>query len=171
MKQDSQITKTIALGGVLLALQQATLFFASFIPGIEMTLYALSSIYLAILIVQTSPKQGILFYVASLVLSLLFLPNKAMIIPYAFFFGIYGLIKYWIEQIRKPWAEILLKLLFFNVSWIGAYLTFGPLFLGSIELPDFAMGVILAGAQLFFLLYDAIFTLSIAFLINRFPKA
>lgn len=170
MKQDSHIAKSIALGGVLLALQQATLFFASFIPGIEMTLYALSSVYVAILIVHTSPKQGMLFYTTSLILSLLILPNKAMIMPYAFFFGIYGLVKYWIERIRKPWVEVSLKLLFFNFSWIGAYLAFGPLFLGPIELPDLAIGVTLAGAQLFFLLYDAIFTLSIAFLVNRFPK-
>lgn len=171
MDQQRQLSKEIALGGVLLALALGTLLLAGFIPGIELTLYALSSIYVAILIEKTTPRVGFLFYAASLLLSLLLLPNKLVLIPYGFFFGLYGIVKFYIEKMRKQWLEILLKLLFFNISWGIAYLIFKNLFLGPIVLPDYAIELIYLGAQAFFLLYDAIYTLLIAYLNKRFPNS
>ena len=171
MNRQRQLTKEIALGGLLLALSLVTLLLASFVPGIELTLYAMSSLYVAILIINTSPKTGFIFYAASLLLSLLLLPNKLILIPYGFFFGLYGIAKFYIEKLRKQWLEIAFKLLFFNLSWGTAYLIFGNLFLGTISLPDLAYGFIYFGAQVFFLLYDAIYTLMVAYLQKRFPSA
>lgn len=112
--QQSMKTRTAALGGILLALSVATLFFASFVPGVELTIYAVSSVYTAIMIIETNSKGGGIFYIASGILALLLIPNKAAVLPYLFFFGIYGIVKYYIEKIGKLPVEICLKLLFFQ---------------------------------------------------------
>jgi hypothetical protein len=166
-------TKKITTAGVLLALSAATLFAATIVPGIELTLYALSSVYVAIMIIEFNPNAGWLFYFGSVMLAFVIVPNKGGLIPYTIFFGIYALIKYYIENYKKlsqP-VEIVLKLVFSNLMFILGFLFFGTMFTGSIEIPDIALPIILIGAQVFFLFYDFILTLIIGFYLKRRPKA
>ncbi len=169
---EKNLTKAVATGGVLLALSVATLFGATFVPGIELTLYALSSLYVAIIMIEISNSSGWLFYFASVLLSFLIVPNKGGVIPYAFYFGLFAIIKYYIENSKKfsQAIEIVLKLLFSNLMFIAAFLFFGELFTGAINIPDIAFPIIIIGAQVFFLAYDYIFTIVIAFYVKRRPK-
>ncbi len=169
-QHQSLTTKTAALGGIMLALLVATLFLAGFVPGFELTLYAISSLYTAVMILETNSKGGGLFYVASGILALLLVPNKAAILPYLFFFGLYGIVKFYIEKIKIQPVEICLKLLFFNISIGSGILLFKGMFLSNIQLPEYSNILLALGAQLLFLLYDYIFTLLIAFYIRRFSK-
>ncbi len=169
MVQDRN-TKKVALGGVMLALQMATLFLAGFVPGIELTLYALSSLYAAIIIIETNISGGLLFYIASVLLALLIIPNKAAILPYIFFFGIYAVIKLLIEKIGKQLIEIPLKLVFFNTSIGAGIILFKSMFLGNINLPEYSNLLLVLGGQLLFLLYDYLFTLLVAFYKKRFSR-
>ncbi|HWQ79653.1 MAG TPA: hypothetical protein VN381_12580 [Anaerovoracaceae bacterium] len=165
-------TKKIATGGVLLALSVVTLFGATFVPGVELTLYALTSAYVAIIVIEFNAGMAWLFYIASVLLSAILVPNKGGLIPYVIFFGVYAIIKYWIEKGKKlsqP-VEIILKLLFGNGMFALGYLVFGAMFAGAIQMPDAAWPIILAGAQLFFLVYDYILTLVIGFYLKRRPK-
>lgn len=170
MKQ-SKSSRAAAITGIFLALSMATLFIATFIPGIELTLYAISSFYVAFIMVEVGSRGGWLFYVASVLLSALIIPNKAGLIPYAVFFGLYGIVKYYIERLNKLPLEIPLKLIFFNISFGLGMVFFQELLLGAIELPDLALPIIIIGAQIFFLLYDYLFTLVIEFYLKRKPKA
>jgi len=169
MVQDRN-TKKVALGGVMLALQMATLFLAGFVPGIELTLYALSSLYAAIIIIETNISAGLLFYIASVLPALLIIPNKAAILPYIFFFGIYAVIKLMIEKIGKQLIEIPLKLVFFNTSIGAGIILFKSMFLGNINLPEYSNLLLVLGGQLLFLLYDYLFTLLVAFYKKRFSR-
>ncbi|MDD2190504.1 MAG: hypothetical protein PHV71_07575 [Eubacteriales bacterium] len=165
--------RTAATGGVLLALSLVTLYGATFIPGIELTLYAISSFYIAFVIIEISVSAGFLFYIASVLLAFILIPDKIGLIPYALFFGLYGIIKLLIERLKKlpqP-IEILIKLIFCNTMLILGFHLFGELFLGNIQVPDIALPVILIGAQVFFLAYDYIYTLVIGFYLKRRPKA
>ncbi len=165
-------TKKIVTGGVLLALSAATLFGASFVPGIELTLYALSSVYVAILIIEFSPGAGWLFYFASLLLAFVLVPNKAGIVPYAILFGVYPIIKYYIEKPKKlpQVVEIILKLFFCNLMFAFGFMIFGAAFTGTIKIPDAALPVLAGGAQVFFLAYDYLLTLVIGFYLKRRPQ-
>lgn len=169
MGQDRR-TKKVALGGLMLALQMATLFIAGFVPGIELTIYALSSLYAAIIIIETNISGGIIFYFASALLALLIIPNKAAILPYIFFFGIYAIIKFLIEKIGKQLIEIPLKLVFFNTSIGAGIILFESMFLGNINLPEYSRILLILGGQVLFLLYDYLFTLLIAFYRKRFSR-
>lgn len=170
VEQHKQRTKQTALSGVLLALSTATVFLASFIPGVELTLYALGSFYIAVVIIETSTRGGWLFYAASCFLSLILIPNKTAILPYIVFFGIYGLVKFYIEKLNNQITEIILKLLFFNCTWgLGIYFL-KDILLGSIELPDYPVWVLIIGAEAMFLLYDYIYTLAVIYYQKRFQK-
>ena len=166
-------TRKIVTGGVLLALSIITLFGATLIPGIELTLFALSTVYVAIMIIEFTPNTGWLFYVASVMLTFVLVPNKGGIIPYTIFFGIYAMIKYYIENFKKfsqP-VELILKIIFFNLMLVFGFLFFGTVFTGAIRIPDIALPLIIIGAQIFFLAYDYILTLVIGFYLKRRPKA
>ena len=165
----SKYSRSVATTGIFLALSMVTLFVATFIPGIELTLYAISSFYVAFIMIEVGARAGWLFYVATVLLSALIVPNKAGLIPYAMFFGIYGIAKYYIERLNKLPLEIPLKLIFFNISFGIGIIFFRELFLGTIQVPDLALPIIIIGAQLFFLLYDYIFTLVIGFYLKLKP--
>lgn len=167
-------TRRIATAGVLLALSVATLFAASVVPGIELTLYSLSTVYVAIMVIEFTPNTGWLFYFASVMLTWVLLPNKAALVPYTIFFGMYSLIKYYIEYYLKKVpqvVQIILKLVYCNTIFALGISFFGIVFLGALHLPDLALPILLAGAQVFFLLYDYILTLLIGFYLKRRPKA
>ena len=164
-------TKDVALGGVLLALSLATLFIASFIPGVELSLFTLSSFYIILMVIRTSAKAGWIFYGSSCLLAFLLIPNKLALIPYGMFFGIYGLIKHYIERIEKQAVEVLLKLLFFNGSLGMSFYIFKDVFLGNIKLPNYSPIILVIGAQIFFLFYDYILTLLIGFYQKRFRNS
>lgn len=160
-------SSSIALGGVLMALLMANLLLAGTVPSLELTLYMFSSLYSAIMIVETNPRNGWLFFFAAAVLAFLLLPNKIAILPYVFLFGPYGPIKYHIESFGNRVLELVLKLLFFNGSVAAGYLIFGELFFRDIGIPSFSLPLLIIGAQLFFLVYDTIFTQLIQFYRRR----
>ncbi len=163
-------TYKIALGGICLALTVAFMFGGSIVPGVEMTLYAISSVFIAIMIIETGIKGGIGLYVAAVLLGLLIVPNKLGILPYACLFGLYGLVKYYIEKIRNPIGQVTLKVMFFGAAVTAGLTAFQGMLLGNIELPDFPLAVLIIAGILFLLLYDLIYTLLIRIYRERFKR-
>ena len=68
--------------------------FASFVQ--DLSDHAVSSLYTAVLIMETRVKGGGLFLSPS-ILALLLVPNKAAVLPYLFF-RLYGIVKFYIEK-------------------------------------------------------------------------
>lgn len=158
---DRKETNTIALGGICLALTIVFLFGASFVPGVELTLYALSSLFVAVMVIERGPKSGIMLYIAAVILGLILVPNKLGMLPYICLFGYYGVVKYYIEKNFNLKMQIAVKaVLFAVVMAIGLWGTKGLLF-GNIELPDYSTMVIFAGGIIMMLLYDVIYTFAI----------
>ena len=55
-------TFKIAFGGICLALAVICMFGGSFIPGIDLTLFAVSSLFTAIMVIETGVGGGILLF-------------------------------------------------------------------------------------------------------------
>lgn len=161
-------SKLVALGGLLLALSLISLYAASFVPGFEITLYTISSIFVPIMMIESKGKGGWLLYIASSILAFFLLPNKVAAIPYIFFFGIYGLIKFYIEKIKNPIVQIILKLCVFNIIVIVAYNFFYSLFFGTITLKDTSPFILLIAGEVFFVVYDMILSWLINYYYRRF---
>jgi len=157
-------TYEIALTGVFLALSVVVLFFSSIVPGIELSLLAISGVMIMIVVHETSIKRGIVFFTASLLLSFLIIPNKSILMLYGFVFGPYTLKKVFIERyFKNKILEYILKLIVFNILLGLGYLIFKGAFFSSIELPGFAWYIVLVSAQIMLVLYDYILTLIIRF--------
>ena len=115
------MSKKVAYGGMLLALNSIFLILVNIVPINTLFLLGLASLPMAIVIMEYGPKSGVVFYIASLLLSFIIMTNKAQWILYTFTFGIYGLVKYIIEKDRSFIQEYTLKLLSANILILITY--------------------------------------------------
>jgi hypothetical protein len=155
-------SKRVALNGILLALLVITMYLASLLPGLKTSLLTLSSFYIALVIIEFNILNGWIFYMASSLLLLIVLPNKLMLIPYVLFFGVYGIVKFYIERRNKIVIEYILKILYFNIFFIPLIFFGGKLFFSN-AIDNFPIWAIIAGLEVVFIVYDYIYTLFIAY--------
>jgi len=163
-------TRRIAFTGILSAFVTIVLVIESVVPTGRLGFYVLAGFLLSVVILECGPKWGWASYLISSAAGILIIPEKLNILPYIMFFGIYTLLKFHIESLRKTWLEIFLKLAAFNIflwpAWsmmkvfIPPVLTKGPM-------------VIVAGlvSQIAFAFYDILFTAWIRFYFEKIaPK-
>lgn len=162
MKDNSLNTKKIALNGILGALAVICLLMATILPTNRLSFYALSSFFIAIAIIESGLRAGWLFYAATSLLSLIVVPEKLGLVPYVVFFGIYGLVKYYIEKLDKLAIEYVLKFVYFNICMGIALLSASKLFGYSLtaKLPWWLLIIAL---EIVFLIYDFVYTLFISY--------
>ncbi len=152
-------SRSIALCGIFLAAAMAALIAASFVPGIELSLLAVSTVVGAFAVIEAGPKYGIVFYAAASLLGLIIVPVKTVMIPYIMFFGLYPVVKYFAEKNSKPLIQLLIKSVYFAAVLIIAYFVLFQIFFGSVKLPgSVPTAVILPASVVLFFLLDAILT-------------
>lgn len=160
----------ITLGGICLALTVISMYAASVVPGVELTLLAVSSLFTAVMLLETGVGGALLLYGAAVILGIALVPNKLAVIPYGFFFGYYGILKYYIEKIHGALPQLALKLLFFAAAMCAGMLGFKELLIGSVPFPDCPVVLIVIGCILLLTLYDFIFSGLISFYIRRIRR-
>ena len=116
------MSRKVAYGGILLGLNIIILLLVSIIPINTLFLLGLASLPLSIIIMEFGPRIGIIYYFASIILSFLVMTNKAQWILYIFTFGLYGLVKYFIEKDRNIFVEYGLKLICANILIFISYM-------------------------------------------------
>lgn len=154
MKKKSRI---VSLGGVFSALCVIFLYLATYIPGNRLFFYSLSSIFVALVIIESGTGVGWLFYGATSVLSLLVIPNKIALIPYLLFFGCYGIVKYYIEWINILPLELIVKGVFFLICQVVLYIVYTRIFIIDIgaKIPIY---MVFAIFLIIFYIYDYVYT-------------
>ena len=160
-------SKHIAESGLLVGLTVVILYAASILPISTLSILTVASCLIPISIIRTSIKNTILVYIASSVLSIFLVPTD-IALYYTLFFGVYGIIKHYIEKIRNLPLELLLKLITFNIL-LGLNYLIVKNFLGILS-PEFPLYVLWLATQVIFLVYDYALTLIISFFLNRFHK-
>lgn len=154
--------KKIAVNGILIALTVIVLFLATVLPTSRLSLYALSSFFTAVVIIELGPKNGWLFYISSCILALIIIPNKLGILPYAFFFGMYGLVKFHVERLNRIIIEYILKVAYFNACLVLAILFIKEFFLASVKV-EFPWWVVIVVLEIVFIVYDYAYTLFVRY--------
>ena len=160
-------SKYIAESGLLVALTVVLLYAASIIPISKLSILTVASCLIPISIIRTSLKNTMLVYIASSILGF-FLVSTNIAIYYALFFGIYGIMKYFIEKLMNMPLELLLKLISFNILLGTAYLITKSLL--DIAMPNFSFWILWAALQIIFFVYDYALTIIISFFLSRFHK-
>jgi len=162
-------TKQITYGGMITLLSVASLYCTGIMPTNKLLFLALSSFLLAIIVIDYGIKQSLLVYIATSLLSLILVPNKAIIILYIVYFGYYGILKSLIERLGNLFLEWFLKLLSFNMAMGVTYLLSSQLFFGSTT-STLPLWVLYIGIQPLFILFDYMFSLAIKFYKTRIKK-
>lgn len=159
-------SKTIALNGVLGALAVICLLLADVLPTSKISLYVLSSFFVSVAIIEGGVRAGWIFYAATSLVGFIILPDKISIIPYVLFFGAYGIIKFYIEKLKRIVIEYVLKVIFFNACAGLTLLAAGSLFEGGLA-SGLTWGIFAGLCQVIFLVYDIVYTLFINYYRDR----
>lgn len=163
-------TSRIALGGICLALTVIFLYAGSILPGIELTMFALASLFTAVMILETGIGGSLLLYAAAAILGFVLLPNKLALIPYVFLFGYYGIVKFYVEKLSGAALQLGVKAVFFAAILSVGLLGFYELLLGAVSLPDYPVAVLIIGGVVLMLLYDFLYTQLINFYVRRVQR-
>ncbi|MDU5106281.1 hypothetical protein [Clostridium sp.] len=160
--------KEITLSGILIGLTIVILYLNLLLPISTISILTLASLLVPIALIRGSMKSAILVYVSSSIIGLFILPLNIMIL-YILFFGIYGIVKFYIEKINKLPLEIFIKIIFFNIILFLSFFVFKTFI--PIEITKLPIVIFLIIAEIVFLVYDYALTLLISFYLQRIhPK-
>lgn len=149
-------SKDVAYLGVLLGLNQLFIILSSVIETNTIILMAAAALLVGVVIVEFGTKAGVLFFVASCLLGFILTFNKVEIITYICFFGLYSIIKHYIERkILNKYLSYGLKIAFFNLSLLLMY------FLVRLFISFILTWWMILAAQVLFIIYDYSFTIFI----------
>ena len=159
--------RILSLGGVLLALTVITLFAESILPTSKLSLYSLSSFFIAVMIIESGAKAGLVFYISSALLALVVVQNKLELIPYIAFFGNYGLVKYLVEKLRNLFLEYVLKISYFSIWLVVAFIFAKAFFAANIKI-NFPWWVVIVLLEAAFVIYDYVYSLIVRYYSAKF---
>ena len=147
MVQISSNTSYIAKGGLLTTIGVVLVYLSGIVPLNKTYLLALSSFVIPLAVIITNKKTAFIIYISTALLSLLICGLKSTVLSYVAFFGLYGLVKYHIEKLKKLPVEIILKLLFFNFCLLVLFLLYSLFFPGLLKI-KFNLYLIIIGIQI-----------------------
>lgn len=153
--------KRITLSGILLAFTVICVFLLSILPTSKLSLYAVSSLFIAVVIIEYGAKAGWIFYVASSILSVVLVP-RIEVIPFIVFFGVYGLIKLYIEKVHSRVIEYILKMIYFNICLVLGLIFLKEIIMEGVKLTA-PVYIVAALLEVIFIVYDYVYTLFIRF--------
>lgn len=159
-------TKRLTMGAVFTALSIILLILSTTLPLFEMTLLALASAMPALMIIETGVVGGLLVYGATSILGLIIVPNKVMVFPYIFLFGLYGIVKFYAEKIKSTIIQMLIKITFFTV----AFYAFGGVLLANTRFSSVTNIMLVGIGVVFALIFDYIYSLGLGWYMRKFNK-
>lgn len=156
--------KEITLSAILVALTNIILYLNFLLPISTISILTLASLLIPIALIKGSIKSAFLVYIASSIIGFFILPIN-IILLYILFFGIYGIVKYYIEKLNKLYLEIFFKMIFFNISLFISIFIFKSFI--AIEITKLPLWLLWIIAQPIFLIFDYALTLLISFYMQR----
>lgn len=175
--------RDIALGGILVALTTIVLYATSILPISTLAILTIASALIPVCIIRSNIQTSIFVYISSSLIAFFLVPINISFL-YFVFFGVYGIIKYFIERIRKEKLEIVLKVVFFNIAFIIGFIimqnVLGINIIAGLEVlmsrffdtsaRTIATIILWIVAQPIFLIYDYAMTMIITFYMERIHK-
>jgi uncharacterized membrane protein (GlpM family) len=134
-------------------------------------MYFLSSVFVMGLVIEEEMGLAILMYIAVSLMSLLLMPNILRVLPYVFFFGHYGIGKYYIQsRIKDKVAAYIVKLLYYNVALGLVYLLAQQIIYEDVLNTGMAFWLFVVLAEVAFVVYDFVFDKVTAYYFNNLRR-
>ena len=159
-------TRILTLSAFFTALTVISLYVASVWPTGLFGLVAFASLFCAATVIEAGISFGLYVYIASSILGILLLPNKAAPLLYIFFFGFYPVVKSLIERINARILQWVLKVLVFNSSFTVIWFLFRELVFRTGGYQSY-LPLLYLGSNAVFAMFDYGFTKLIWLYINR----
>lgn len=170
MRRQRQAAFSVAYTALLAALSLVILYGSCLAPTGRAGVVGLAGLLPAAAVISGGPSSGVLCYAGTGILAFLLLPDKGNALLYLLFFGLYPLVKYSIERIRRLPLELVLKLAFFNGMLSVFWFVLRTIFLSAIPLSTQSLPLLYLGGSAVFLMYDFGFSKLISFYIARVDK-
>lgn len=164
-------SKKLARSAILLAIMMIFIYLRTIIPGYQLAFYFLASLTPGIVIIEYGLKQGIIFTIASFILSLLMPTDKISLLLFYSFFGIYAIIKFLIEKISSKIFILAVKLLYFSAVFFVNML-FAAKIAGIVPeiMLEYNIWIVFAVAITVFILYDIMYSSFSDFYIHKIKR-
>ncbi|NFA85243.1 hypothetical protein EXM73_08430 [Clostridium botulinum] len=170
MKTTHLKSSNIAKGGIFTAISFLLIYLSTILPVNKLSLLATASAIIPIAIISTNAKNGFLVYLSTSILcSIVVGISRISVIFYIIFFGLYGIIKYYIERLNKLYIEIILKFTFFNICLIILLYIYKLFFQGITKINKYIY-IYFIVAQIAFIVFDCVLTLFIFYINKHFIK-
>lgn len=163
------LSKKISLAGINSSLIIMSLFFSSLLPTNKLLFLTLSSVLLAIIVIEINTFFAFLVYIGTSIFGFLLVNNKVIMLLYILFFGYYCIIKYYIEKINNIIFEWILKFIYFNMIFILLYYLSIKLLFSNI-IVKINQYVLLLVIQIVFVVYDYSISLILHYYNHRIRK-
>ena len=166
----------VALGGLFSALCIVLMFMTGLFPFATYALPALAGGMLVAVVIEMGTKTALTVYASVALLSCLVVADKEAALMFVFFFGYYPILKEKLEKLRPHLLEYAAKLAVLNISVISVYLIiiyvlgFAEIIQEFGELGQYGQWIMLAFANVVFLLYDIALTRYISLYVHVLRK-
>jgi len=161
------IHRKVVKGGIVSALILVSLLLSSWLPTNKLFFLALSSLFVSVIIVDIDILYALLVYLVTSFLAFVLVPNRGIFLGYSLFFGTYGIIKLFIENIKTRVLQWILKLLYFNGS-LSLLIWAAKLFIQENITPPWLWLLIIA--QIVFIIYDIIYSMFTSYYQKKLKK-
>ncbi len=165
-------TAVIAFSGIAAAISVIFLSLGSVIWVFSYIMPIATGLFMIVLTDLFDRKTGFLTYLCVSVLSLILLNDKESALMYIMFFGYYPILKEKFDRIKPKSLQIIAKLLLFNSSIIIAELICVYVFLIPFDdfLGKWGIVILLAMANILFLVYEKLFSALVLLYQNKLKK-
>ena len=111
-------TRSIAQGGILTGLSVVILYLASFMQIASWAITMLVGFFPAVFFLRGQFKVGTLQYAATSIVSLFVLPDKILAVLYAFLFGLYTVLRFYLIRRKRKVFSWIVKIIFAEL-WVA----------------------------------------------------
>jgi len=160
-------TFQIAFPAILASLSIVLIYVASVIPSGKWGVVAVAGLLPAAACISAGKRAGLLCWLGSTLLAFILIPDKFCTVLYGILFGLYPIVKGWIELLNQVIPELLLKLAYFNTALTLVLAVFKASVLGSLPAVFSAVWILYVVGNVVFLIYDFGVTKLITIYISR----
>ncbi|MBO5670156.1 MAG: hypothetical protein II333_08150 [Clostridia bacterium] len=166
MNHSKNLTKKLALGGVMAALCVALLYLLG-MTAFDLSVLVLCALMTMLVMVECGVKTTWIYAAVTSVLALLLLPSKLFAIQYVLFSALYPIFKMYFERMNQVFAWML-KLSCLDSMLMLCLILVRTVFTNADFFP-FAMPTLIVGT-LFFIFFDIVMTMCISVYMIKLRK-
>lgn len=163
-----------SFGGITAALSVIIMAVFGSFPSMTYAAPVICGIFIIVAVIEFNSKFAFALYSAVSVLALFVVPNKEAAVFYALFFGIYPILKGFIESRTKGVLSWIIKYVIFNIAITVAYLICSMLLNISYDeigaFGKFTLLFLWGSGNVAFLIYDIAFTRIVSLYVYKWQK-